>query len=674
MNQATIMTIDGPGVVLERDSAFGQTQYRVAGNGFEGWYSARDILSDSAFDDDETSTMVPEEDPHAADGTELPWNPEPTAEFDGTETLLPDGDKINIDPTNSTKDLEQSDPYDHNKVFGSARPAMRQYIALLESDEMIREAAWSDVRKKAKRIFNSGGVIVESNSPREIIAKVDGDHDRYDTQVHRKNAFGQGVTWWNCDCEWGKTAYTRKRTFIGRMCAHALAAYFALQAGLEPARNVTRIDDRTERHALGYASDPETHDPMNDVAEVAEDLSGPVKPITPGGTKEALNADEREVLSYVRKESLAATQGGLMVWDDDLSKVVKQLYQGQPPAALGADPGMPPGAGAPDPAGDPNAVPGGIDPSVAPDADPSAGFGDPTQGDQNGAGVLPGGAVPPFVRSTTGPTTPDPSQAVTASSTNFPARVTRRHQFSEFTDGDPANNFEEWGSENADDALVFNTVQELDEDNDPEEAFYDGEESPIGRTSTYKPEELGLVENDSVDGHENPYSQAAAEAWLKAHPGQKLPKAFKHKASADPYDEDHSWQKNQEAGEPEEYFEDDLGYHDTDSDEDNGGWTTRGTTSKRVNSNGLTDDELEILSDDSDVAGRFSSYEAALRAEEFNDEADDIVSQFQRSAAANGLTRSAGKNFSYAEQQELIDEQGVASQLGSLNLANSFYE
>jgi hypothetical protein len=760
---STIHTVDGPGVILEISRSHGNTQYRIAGDGFAGWYASHEILSDvddgvttdinfKNDSDEDASIIIPDDDPNARDGVTLPWNPEPVEEWglgnDGELTQEPNGGDVDLTPTNSIKEFDNPDedfvvkvyasinwhdetsgethhgypvnvnfdndrmsydisdhdgnslahdesgysnnpgggryfePSEQDKqhIRGAAeeasedlnggihrhaglrpRPVFANYVRLIESDSLVRQAAWADVRAKASRLFRDGSVRVEFNSPRECFATVEGDNGVYSTQVHRKNAFGQGVTWWDCDCEWGKHAYLRQRSFVGRMCSHAFATYYAMQARTPAERkDVQRINDTTERH------------------------------------------------------SLASVQGGLMVWDDDLQKVMKQMFNqpgGTPgqPAMPGGGAGLP---GAPDLGSDTSGNPMSADPMGA---DPAL------AGDPNGAGVDPSGGLPSFVRQNTGPTAPDPTGNVVTSS--YPERRVIRHQFSEFTDGNPDDNFEEWPEANSEDADTFNDVQDLDEDNDPEADYYDhfwgrssasdramgpdmsngnavgpaanasgvanGDTSlanptdgTTGDTSLADPSMMGAGINTGFGsspaigaGGTSPTMQPMDQSMVPGAGQRPVQNQFSasHTASNDGIDRP-DWLKEGGFGRgsasiesyaPESILLAQAGIdvsNDYAAEADDGNdanWTTR--TAK-------TEADIDALFDDNSGDAERNIKEA----ENFNDDSDEIVRAFQRSAGAE-LVRTAGRNFTYSEQQDLIDEPGVASQLNNLNLQDSFY-
>jgi hypothetical protein len=105
---------------------------------------------------------------------------------------------------------------------------------LLEADQNLRTAAWTDVRQKAQRLRREGRVHVNHVTPQHIYATVDGDHASYDTMIVKgaAGAFtgGQQIAQWYCDCDWGKWAFQRKFSYVGRLCSHAYAAYLDMQS------------------------------------------------------------------------------------------------------------------------------------------------------------------------------------------------------------------------------------------------------------------------------------------------------------------------------------------------------------------------------------------------------------------------------------------------------------
>lgn len=113
-------------------------------------------------------------------------------------------------------------------------PRFAEYMELVEADRNIRTAAWKDVRKKALRLKREGHVTVKDMSPSSIMASVVGDHGTYDVTV-LKGASLNGITSnqianWHCACEWGRWAFRRKYTYVGRLCSHAYASYLTMQS------------------------------------------------------------------------------------------------------------------------------------------------------------------------------------------------------------------------------------------------------------------------------------------------------------------------------------------------------------------------------------------------------------------------------------------------------------
>lgn len=109
------------------------------------------------------------------------------------------------------------------------------YTNLLDSDEHMRTAAWKDVAAKAKRLRADGAVHPEDIGPNRIMATVDGDNATYRTLVLRGPGYagigkGPNSATFSCTCSWGKWAFKRQFTFVGRMCSHALATLWELQS------------------------------------------------------------------------------------------------------------------------------------------------------------------------------------------------------------------------------------------------------------------------------------------------------------------------------------------------------------------------------------------------------------------------------------------------------------
>jgi len=113
-----------------------------------------------------------------------------------------------------------------------------EWMDLVLADRSIRTAAWKDVRQKAVRILRDGGVHVKASDSNAILASVDGDHATYEVMILNGSAYPNGgfsggkraIANWKCGCEWGKWAFKRKFTFVGRLCSHGYATYLAQQS------------------------------------------------------------------------------------------------------------------------------------------------------------------------------------------------------------------------------------------------------------------------------------------------------------------------------------------------------------------------------------------------------------------------------------------------------------
>ena len=138
-------------------------------------------------------------------------------------------------------------------------PRMGEYMDLVlgTKDPAEREAAWRDVRAKARQLRSEGRVAVNSSTPEAIYATVKGDTGTYDTMIVRGNVFdlgGQSVTAWHCECPWGQWAFKRRLTYVGRMCSHAYATYMQMQSNHdEVGTGGTRQDPN--RRAAGIVED-----------------------------------------------------------------------------------------------------------------------------------------------------------------------------------------------------------------------------------------------------------------------------------------------------------------------------------------------------------------------------------------------------------------------------------
>ena len=108
---------------------------------------------------------------------------------------------------------------------------LAEYVDLVESDPGIRTAAWRDVRSKALRLRREGKVHVKDISPIQIYASVDGDSDTYETMIVKgAGAKGQSIEDWHCSCPWGRWAFKRQMSYVGRLCSHGYASFLEMES------------------------------------------------------------------------------------------------------------------------------------------------------------------------------------------------------------------------------------------------------------------------------------------------------------------------------------------------------------------------------------------------------------------------------------------------------------
>lgn len=105
-------------------------------------------------------------------------------------------------------------------------------------------SAWKDVRAKAQRLRHEGKVAVADAGPNRMYASVEGDNGVYDVMVYKAGAFGgnQSVLDWACSCDWGRWAFKRKFSYVGRLCSHAYATYLHMQS------------DHVKKHPIGKSA------------------------------------------------------------------------------------------------------------------------------------------------------------------------------------------------------------------------------------------------------------------------------------------------------------------------------------------------------------------------------------------------------------------------------------
>lgn len=167
------------------------------------------------------------------------------------------------------------------------------YTRLIDIDPTIREAAWSDVRTKAMRLRHEGKVQINDIGENRIYATVQGDNGTYDTMIAKGGGLGggQSVSDWNCSCEWGRWAFKRQMTYVGRLCSHAYAAYLDMQSqDITPAH----FKPKTKYNPMGksaavvdeYKSWLKTNNQAPEAASIASFLH------TTGGTHDESDVDK----------------------------------------------------------------------------------------------------------------------------------------------------------------------------------------------------------------------------------------------------------------------------------------------------------------------------------------------------------------------------------------------
>lgn len=118
------------------------------------------------------------------------------------------------------------------------------------------ESAWVDVREKAKRIRQSGGVRVIAVADNSVTGEVRGDTGLYTATVTTVPGSNQ-VALATCSCPWETYRWARSgpwKKLEGRACAHITALLYEMQArkmfGGEITEDVAAPEWRTEQPAL----------------------------------------------------------------------------------------------------------------------------------------------------------------------------------------------------------------------------------------------------------------------------------------------------------------------------------------------------------------------------------------------------------------------------------------
>lgn len=100
----------------------------------------------------------------------------------------------------------------------------------VETEDLRKEAGWTDIMAKAKRLIQSGQVHVLRNGWNNIIGHVIGDHGEYNVEIGRDDPDSRTITTWQCECPWDQYAWQRTRKwkkYEGRPCSHVMALYWS---------------------------------------------------------------------------------------------------------------------------------------------------------------------------------------------------------------------------------------------------------------------------------------------------------------------------------------------------------------------------------------------------------------------------------------------------------------
>jgi len=123
------------------------------------------------------------------------------------------------------------------------------YLAKVDADlNFHMTASWADVRRKAKRIKEEGGVRIVAASHDGIVGEVQGEHHLYESEF----TFVPGrkaIAAWNCGCKWGAYAWGRSPAyarFEGRQCSHVTALQYEAQSRGMFGKTVRPDDERLE--------------------------------------------------------------------------------------------------------------------------------------------------------------------------------------------------------------------------------------------------------------------------------------------------------------------------------------------------------------------------------------------------------------------------------------------
>lgn len=101
-------------------------------------------------------------------------------------------------------------------------------------DGFKKTADWADIMEKARRLRSSGAVQILRNGYNNVVALVQGDHGKYQSEIFRSDPNSRAITGSDCECGWGEFQNTPRsrefQKFQDRPCSHILAAFWHSQS------------------------------------------------------------------------------------------------------------------------------------------------------------------------------------------------------------------------------------------------------------------------------------------------------------------------------------------------------------------------------------------------------------------------------------------------------------
>lgn len=132
----------------------------------------------------------------------------------------------------------------------------------LVAKKVVKEAAWTDIQAKAKRIKDEGKVKIVAVKEPWITGEVQGDSKTYQTTIMR-SVGSKSVAQWECGCAWSDYSWGRSgrwKRYEGRMCSHALALTYEAQSREFGGGTIT--EDREYSGGGSYYFDPFKQDDL----------------------------------------------------------------------------------------------------------------------------------------------------------------------------------------------------------------------------------------------------------------------------------------------------------------------------------------------------------------------------------------------------------------------------